>query len=257
MIFVVVCLTALLASCLTFFTGFGLGTLLMPVFALFFPVDVAVAMTAVVHFLNGVFKLALVGRHAKLGVVLRFGLPAIAAAFAGAWVLLWFSGLPVLHAYELFGRTFEVTAVKLGIGLLMVIFAAVELAPGTKKLAVSPRYLPVGGVISGFFGGLSGHQGAFRSAFLARSGLDSASFVATGTVIATMIDTSRLLIYYPRLATLDWRANGPLIAAAVAFAFAGAFAGSRMLKKVTIQGVQVAVSSMLFAIALGLMAGII
>lgn len=254
---VVLCLTALLASCLTFFTGFGLGTLLMPVFAVFFPVDLAVAMTAIVHLLNGLFKLALVGRHARLGVVLRFGLPAIVAAFAGARVLLWFSGLPVLHTYELSGRTFEITAAKLGVGALMVLFAAVELAPRTKQLEIDPRYLPLGGVISGFFGGLSGHQGAFRAAFLARSGLDSAGFVATGAVIAAMIDASRLSIYYPRLAALDWDTSGPLIAAAVASAFAGAFVGARLLKKVTIRGVQLAVSCMLFALAVGLMAGLL
>ena len=34
------------ASMLTFFSGFGLGTMLLPVFLLFFPVDLAIAMTA-------------------------------------------------------------------------------------------------------------------------------------------------------------------------------------------------------------------
>lgn len=43
------CLTALVVSGLTLFSGFGLGTLLMPAFAVFFPVEVAVAATAVVH----------------------------------------------------------------------------------------------------------------------------------------------------------------------------------------------------------------
>ena len=49
----VVCGFALLASGLTFFSGFGLGTLLLPAFAPFFPVDRAIALTAAVHFLNG------------------------------------------------------------------------------------------------------------------------------------------------------------------------------------------------------------
>lgn len=38
---IIICLAAFLTSILTFFSGFGLGTILMPVFALFFPVDVA------------------------------------------------------------------------------------------------------------------------------------------------------------------------------------------------------------------------
>lgn len=257
MMYLIVCLVALLASCLTFFTGFGLGTLLMPAFALFFAVEVAVAMTAVVHLLNGVFKLLLVGRAVDVRVALRFGLPAIVAAMVGARVLLWLSDLPALYTYEAFDRTFVMTAAKLGVGVLMLVFAIVELAPGTKKLAVDPRYLPLGGVISGFFGGLSGHQGAFRSAFLVRSGLTPASFVATGSAIALLIDLARLSLYLPRLVALDWRATGPLIGAAVAFAFAGALVGARLLKKTTLGGLQFAVSAMLFVIAIGLITGAI
>jgi hypothetical protein len=57
------------AALLTLFSGFGLGTLLLPVFALFLPVEIAVAATAVVHLANNLFKLALVGRHADRSVV--------------------------------------------------------------------------------------------------------------------------------------------------------------------------------------------
>lgn len=48
----VIAVSALVASGLTLFSGFGLGTILTPVFALFFPVATAVAMTAVVHLAN-------------------------------------------------------------------------------------------------------------------------------------------------------------------------------------------------------------
>ena len=47
--FLVVCTASLFIALLTFFSGFGLGTLLLPVLAVFFPVDLAVAATAVVH----------------------------------------------------------------------------------------------------------------------------------------------------------------------------------------------------------------
>ncbi len=50
---------ALLASGLTLLSGFGLGTALMPVFALFFPLPLAIVATAVVHFANNLFKLGL------------------------------------------------------------------------------------------------------------------------------------------------------------------------------------------------------
>src|SRR3990167_1952464 len=96
----VIGIAAMLTSMLTLFSGFGLGTLLMPVMALFFPVPVAVAATAVVHFLNNLFKLALVGRHAAWQVVWRFGLPAIAAALAGAYALTRLADAPALITYQ-------------------------------------------------------------------------------------------------------------------------------------------------------------
>src|SRR5687767_5338338 len=106
-------MVALGASLLTFFTGFGLGTLLLPAFVAFFPAPVAVGLTAVVHFLNGLFKLALVGRRADWRLAARFGVPAILASFLGAMALLSLSGLPPLGTWTFAGAIREVTAVKL------------------------------------------------------------------------------------------------------------------------------------------------
>ena len=82
--FVMVALAAFLAAGLTMYSGFGLGTLMLPVFALLFPVEMAVVATALVHGANNVFKVSLLGRHADREVVIRFGLTAIAAAILGA-----------------------------------------------------------------------------------------------------------------------------------------------------------------------------
>lgn len=49
---VVIPLIALMASLLTFFSGFGLGTILMPTMAIFFSVTVAIVMTSIVHSLG-------------------------------------------------------------------------------------------------------------------------------------------------------------------------------------------------------------
>ena len=164
-------------------------------FALFFPIEHAVALTAVVHFLNSLFKTALAGRHADRGVVLRFGLPAIAAAVFGAWVLVRLSGIPPVFTYHAFGRDLDVTAVKLIVGVVLMLFAMIEVVPALRDRSFSTKYMPLGGVLSGFFGGLSGMQGALRSAFLARAGLSKEAFIGTGVVIACLIDFSRLGVY--------------------------------------------------------------
>ena len=76
----------------------------MPAFALFFPVPVAIAATAVVHLANNLFKLVLVGRSADWRVALKFSLPAAIAAIAGASLLNVFAALPPIAAYDAGGR---------------------------------------------------------------------------------------------------------------------------------------------------------
>ncbi len=255
--YIVVCGVALLASGLTFFSGFGLGTLLLPAFALFVPVDRAIVLTAIVHFLNGLFKLALVGRQADRRVVVRFGLPAVVAAFVGAWVLLWLTGLGVLFDYTLFGRRFEVTPVKLVVGVLLLVFAAVEGLPRVRDVEFDPRYLPLGGAVSGFFGGLSGMQGALRSAFLVRAGLSKEAFIGTGVVVACLVDVSRLALYSGPILAGAANLDYGLLTAAVLTAWLGSVLGNRYLKKITMRGIQRVVAFMLVAVAVGLIAGLL
>jgi uncharacterized membrane protein YfcA len=235
----------------------GLGTLLLPAFALFVPVEHAVALTAVVHLLNSLFKLALTGRHIDRSVVVRFGVPAIAMAFLGAWVLAWLSGIAPALSWSAFGRTASVMPVKLVVGVLLLLFASLELLPRFRDLSFDARYLPLGGLLSGFFGGLSGMQGALRSAFLSRAGLTKESFIATGVAIACLIDFSRLAIYSTALARGSAHFDYGLLAAAVLAAFAGAALGNYHLEKTTLPGIQRLVAAMLFAVALGLVTGIL
>ncbi len=246
---------AFLASGLTFFSGFGLGTLLLPAFALFYPIEQAIALTAIVHFLNGLFKLMLVGRFANKDILLRFGLPALLASFIGAWALVGLANAGSLFEYTAFGHSFSVAPASFAIGVLLLLFALVELIPALTEFSFPPRYLTVGGFMTGFFGGLSGMQGAMRSAFLARAGLSKEAYIATGAVIATLIDVSRIGVYFPNFLTQSENLDYVLVGAAVFSAFAGAYLGNRFLKKITMRFVQRIVAILLFLISLGLMSG--
>lgn len=228
----------------------------MPVAALFFPIEVAIAMTAIVHLANNFFKLALLGRHCDLRIVVRFGLPATGAAFFGAFLLGRLSDSAPLWTYALAGRSFEVTQLGLGIGLLILLFVGLELSPRFASLRFDPRWLPLGGLLSGFFGGLSGHQGAFRSLFLLKAGLSKEAFVATGVVIAVLVDLARVLVYGGRLAGRRAEIDYGLVSLASLSAFAGAYLGARLLSKVTIEAVRRIVAVMLVLIALALMSGV-
>ena len=199
----------------------------------------------------------MLGKYANRATVMRFGIPAIFAALLGAWVLLRLSDLAPLTGYTLLGRDFLITPVKLTVALLMLFFALMELIPAFDKLAFDTKYLPAGGVLSGFFGGLSGHQGALRSAFLIRAGLSKESFIATGVVIACMVDLTRLTVYTAHFSHAGISENFLLLLTATASAFIGVVLGKRLVKKVRMRTIQIIVSVMLSVIAIGLGAGII
>lgn len=252
--FAVIAFVAAFASLLTFFSGFGLGTILTPAFMLFFPLEVAIALTGIVHLLNNLFKMGLVGLKANWKVVLRFGAPAILGAIAGASLLLRFSESEPLFSYQLFNHQFEVFIIKLIVAALMAFFALFEIIPALKNLEFDKNKLIVGGAISGFFGGLSGHQGALRSAFLIRYGLEKEVFIATGIVIASIIDVTRLGLYFTRMQSVNIQENLPILITAILSAFLGAYFGRKLLKKVTLGFVQwtVAVMILILSALLGL-----
>ncbi len=259
--YLVVCVVALGVSALTLFSGFGLGTVLMPAFALFFPVPIAVAATAIVHLANNIFKVALVGRQADWNVVVRFAVPGAIAAIIGAGLLGLFATAPPLATYALGAQTHEISAVKLAVGILIVGFALLDLLPQFQRLAFDRKYLLLGGAVSGFFGGLSGNQGALRSAFLLKSGLSKEAFIGTGTVAAVVVDVARLLIYglsfyAAQFAGLRSDIGGLVIAATLA-AFVGSYLGARMIKKVTLRTIQVLVGVMLITIGMSMAIGLI
>lgn len=261
--YIVLCAAALAVSGLTLFSGFGLGSLLMPVFAIFFPLEVAIAMTAVVHLANNLFKLGLLWRQADWGVALRFIVPGALMAVVGAVVLIYLNDLPVLAIYTIGVHSFEVEMVKVVVGGLIFLFALLELVPALEgRIKFSRKYLPFGGALSGFFGGLSGHQGALRSAVLIQCGLQKETFIATGVVCAVVVDFFRLGVYgmtfFSRHFDLIIDAGGfGLISVVTLAAFVGAFIGKRLMKKVTLRMVQFIVGIGLLLLSTGLATGLI
>ncbi|MBE0663826.1 MAG: sulfite exporter TauE/SafE family protein [Bacteroidales bacterium] len=260
--YILIALVAFGAAMLTFFSGFGLGTILLPVFAIFFPVEIAIAMTAIVHLINNLFKMSLIWQAVNLKVAALFAIPAALFAIGGALLLNYLSSDDALFTYHLGNKEFEVTLIKLIIGLLLIIFAIIEIDKRFDKLALPRKYLPIGGALSGFFGGLSGHQGALRSLFLLRAGLGKEGFIATGIAAAIVIDISRLSIYGTSFFSKHFAAISNdnsvwMVVVATLAAFAGSFIGRRMLKKVTMRTVQLSVGFLILVMGVLLGSGII
>ena len=249
---IIPCIVAFAGSFLTFFSGFGLGTLLLPAFVLIVPIQEAVLLTAIVHMLNNLFKIVLVGKHVAWNIALRFAIIAIPAAILGGYCLDLVQDYEPIHAYTFSNEVHEITYVKIIVGLLMLFFASVEFIPSWKNIQFPPKLLPIGAALSGFFGGLSGHQGALRSAFLVRSGLSKEAFIASGVFIAIAIDATRIPYYFQ-----NEMGSMKLWAFPTLCAFLGAFIGNKFINKVQITSVKIIVEMLLTIIATLLITGVL
>jgi uncharacterized protein len=249
--FIVVACIALLGSLLSFMSGFGLGTILLPTFLLFFPLEIAVLATALVHMANNLFKLWLVGKYADKRMIIRFGITSVLGAYLGATLIDVIPNV-VFHSYQLFGISMQLTSMKTLFGCIILFFAFYELRSENDKRTISDRWLPWGGAISGFFGGLSGHQGALRSAFLMRTELTKEAFMGTRVVLACLVDLTRISVYVSCMELATFSVNPMLIVIASLAAFVGAWFGKKWMQKSETPFINrfIAVSMILFALAL-------
>jgi len=250
------------ASLLTLFSGFGLGSLLVATFVVFFPVEVAISATAVVHLFNNLLKVGIFHRRAIPRIILRFGVPAILAALIGAVILTRLSEGDPLYTWQAGRRVAEITPLKLLMGVLIAGFAIIDLNPRLKSTRMSERWLPLGGALSGFFGGLSGHQGAFRAAFLSRLDFETEAYVGTQAVLAVMVDVARLMVYGAALysghmAMVSGRHQWTAVGIAIVSAAAGILIGWRFLHKTTFSSLRTLIGTLLLIVGAGLIVGLV
>jgi uncharacterized membrane protein YfcA len=214
-------------------TGFGIGSLLTPLLALQLGTQLAVAAVAVPHAAGTALRCARLRHAIDWPVLWRFGIPSAAGGLAGA---VWQGELSNLILTRVLG------------GLLVL--AGVS---GLTNLAVrvhlgGPGAI-LGGLLSGFFGGLVGNQGGIRSAALLGTTLPPQRFVATATASALLVDAARLPVYLYHSAGRLLEI-GLIVALATIGVLAGTLYGERVLRKLPEQRFRHIVS--VFLVALGL-----
>lgn len=227
--YLLIAIVALSASLITFFSGFGLGTILMPFLAIFLPLPLAIVLTAVVHFLHSSIRTGLLWKSIDWGSFFRFGSVACVFAIPGALLLKHLTNLGTIVQYHFLGIPAEFSILHLLIGVLLIVMAMNEMISQSWKL----QNLYVGGAISGLFGGLSGHQGAFRSVFLSHLNLNAKEFVGTTAAISVLVDFTRLIIYSTSFGKLLTETDPILIGSSIGGAVVGLFVGMIFLKKIT------------------------
>ena len=205
------------AAVLALFSGFGVGTILTPVFMLFFDIKLAIFFVAIIHLLNNLLKLVLFRKYIDFGILKRFGLAALVGSFIGA-----------------FGQIYMVNvALKHIIGFVLIFLGVQEWFPSKSQLRLPKSIDPVGGFLSGLLGGLIGNQGAIRSAFLLNYEISKEVFIATGVVLACLIDAVRIPVYWLSYAQTNASFWSPLIPLII-FSFLGTLVGKSLLKHFSI-----------------------
>lgn len=225
-----------LAAAAALFSGFGVGTILTPVFLIFYEVKTAIFLVAVVHLLNNLLKLSLFYKHIDFAVLKRFGIMALIGSFIGS-----------------FSQIYLASAVLKKLVALVLIYLGLQpFFPSQLQFRLPKKIDAIGGFFSGLLGGLVGNQGAIRSAFLLNYKMSKETFIATGVVIACLIDLIRIPVYW--FSQKDIYASASLsILWIILVTFSGTWAGSYLLKFFSPSHFKKFVSFMILALAICLL----
>jgi len=212
---VLVAVVAAIAGAVASVAGFGIGSLLTPLFALTLGAKLAVAVVSIPHAAGTSLRLWRLRRFVDWKVFRGFGVASAAGGLAGA----------ALHA-----RTSS-PALGATLGALLVFAGLSTLSGFADRLRFRGTAALAAGVLSGFFGGLVGNQGGIRSAALLGLDLDRDAFVATATASALLVDGARVGFYLAFEGDAV-RRSWPLLLIACAGVLVGTVAGERVLRRI-------------------------
>jgi len=210
-----IAITSVVAGGIATVTGFGIGSLLTPAFAIWHDPKVAVAAVSIPHLVGTAIRFWMVKGHVDRRVLWSFGLASAAGGLTGALLHSWASS----------------PSLRIVFGLLLLFVAASELSGLARRMRFTGVLAWIAGVLSGLFGGLVGNQGGIRAGALLGFSMSKETFIATATAIGLIVDAARMPVYAvvqgPALAAL-WLP----ITVATAGVAAGTFAGHRVLKRI-------------------------
>ena len=172
-------IATLVAAALTVPAGFGLATMLTPIVLLWLPPHEAIAVVAIIHGAHNAYKLKLLRDNVDFNAVKRYGWALILGAIIGA----------MLHSY------IPSDPLLLVVGVALIILPILSVTEKWTKIRLPDSEDRIGGFGSGFFGGLTGHQGALRAMFLQKRLPNKVAYAATASILALAVDLTRIPIY--------------------------------------------------------------
>lgn len=217
----------ILAGMVAALSGFGIGSLLTPLFASELGTKLAVAAVALPHFIGTGLRLWLFRRSIDARVLREFGIASGSGGLCGALLYVWL-------------RSDVLTAV---FGGALILAGVSGLAGLDRRVRLRGKGALAAGVASGLLGGLVGNQGGIRSAALLAFPIKAEVFVATGTAVALVVDMIRLPFYIGTSYELLGE-NLPAIALATAGVITGTLIGRPLLRRLPERIFRVIVSAL-------------
>lgn len=222
---------SLVAAAIASVTGFGVGSILTPLFAFRMELPVAVAAVSIPHLIATAQRFWILRRQVDRRILLSFGITSAAGGLAGAFLLRQLSGDVVEKVF----------------GAVVLLGGIAELSGWMRRVRWNRAAAWIAGAVSGVLGGLVGNQGSVRTAALLGFNIPRESFVATATAIALFVDGARVPVYlaseWDSVVALRWE-----ILVASAMAVAGTIAGARVLRRLPEAQFRRIVAVMLLAI---------
>lgn len=207
-----VALVGILAGGIASIAGFGIGSLLTPLFAYRVGTKIAVAAVSVPHFAATLYRFWLLRKGVDRRTLINFGITSAAGGLVGA----------LLNAYS------SNPALTILFGAILIFVALSEFTGLAQRMRFSGPMAWLAGGVSGLLGGLVGNQGGIRSAALLGFDLNKEAFVATATAIGVVVDLARLPVYLINEGKELLNLCVPLAIAVVATIF-GTILGKRFL----------------------------
>lgn len=230
---VAIFLVSSVAGAIASVSGFGIGSIMTPFFALKTDLKLAVAAVSIPHFVATAIRCWLLRKHIDKQIFLVFGIASAVGGLVGA----------LFH-----NMAMDPVLTNIFAGLLM--FAGITAMTGLSAKMRLPKNLGwLAGVLSGAFGGLVGNQGGIRSAALITYDLKRDAFVATATAIGLVVDLVRMPIYFYSESS-KMMELWPWIAVGVAGAVIGTFFGKRVLSAIPEDWYRTIVGGLIFALGL-------
>lgn len=206
---------SILAGAIASIVGFGIGSVLTPLFAVRVGTQLAVAAVSIPHLFATALRFWRLRAHVNRRVLVSFGITSAAGGLVGA----------LLHSFA------SNRSLAIVFGALLVFVGVSELTGLARHMRFGGPVAWLAGAISGVFGGLVGNQGGIRSAALLGFDLDRQAFVATATAIGLVVDGARMPVYFATQAAAIARV-WPLVLIATLGTLAGTVLGVRTLRRI-------------------------